>query len=144
MSAINPEPSRATFVRIICREDLRKNSYGASRNCEYVKDMKPRKNRFVYLAGGLLVCVAAQGGRADSKPNPYQVIAERNPFGLKPPPPPPDNTPPPPGVPLGTVVLTGITSRSGPTPRALLEMTGQEAGKTGTVRKPILREGDRE
>ena len=109
-----------------------------------LKGMKARKNQFVCLLAGVVVCSAAQMARADSKPNPYQAIIERNPFGLKPPPPPPDNTPPPPIVPLAKVVLTGITSMFGPTPRALLEITEQEAGKTATVRKPILREGDRD
>jgi len=43
------------------------------------------------------------------------------------------------------VVLTGITSIFGPSSkRAILEITEQEAGKAGTIKKPILREGERD
>jgi len=78
--------------------------------------------------------------------NPYQPIVERNSFGLKPPPPPQsDVPPPPPPAPIAKVTLTGITSMFGPSSkRALLEIIEQEPGKTGTPRKPILREGERE
>jgi len=48
-----------------------------------------------------------------------------------------------PMVPLGKVVLTGITSLGG-SPRALLEITEQEAGKPGATRRPGLREGERD
>jgi len=44
---------------------------------------------------------------------------------------------------LVKVVLTGITSVFGPT-RAFVEITEQEPGKTPNVKKPIMREGDRE
>jgi hypothetical protein len=79
---------------------------------------------------------------ADAKVNPYEPIAERNPFGLKPPPPPPDpseNVPKPPPVPLATVDLTGITSILGP-PRALLEIV---PGPGKPMIKPVLAEGER-
>jgi hypothetical protein len=98
-----------------------------------------------------LVCVSAAlvcgGGTAlwaDTRPNPFLSIVDRNPFSLKPIPPlppPPDNTPPP--LPLAKVVLTGVTSIIGP-PRALLEITEQEPGKGPTVNKRILKEGERD
>src|ERR1051325_10163168 len=108
-----------------------------------LKGMKPMTRRWVaVLAVGL--AGGAQSLLAESKDNPYQAIVERNPFGLKPPPPPPDPTPVVAPTPPGKVILTGITSMFGPTPRALLEITEQEAGKTATTRKPILREGERD
>jgi len=75
--------------------------------------------------------------------NPYEAIASRNPFGIKDPPPPPppkDNTPP---VALPKVILTGIESMFGP-PRALLEVTENEPGKAANVKRPILRQGEKE
>src|SRR3954462_2463736 len=84
-------------------------------------------------------------GWSDAKPNPYLSIVDRNPFGLKDPPPPPDPTPVAPVVPPAKVILTGITSLFGPpSKRALIEITEQEPGKPASVRKPILREGERE
>src|SRR5207247_607885 len=80
---------------------------------------------------------------ADTQPNPYLSVVDRNPFGLKPPPPPAPETPPQPVVPLAKVVLTGITSVFGPT-RAFVEITEQEPGKTPNIKKPIMLEGDRE
>ena len=79
---------------------------------------------------------------ADAKVNPYEPIAERNPFGLKPPPPPPnpeDNAPKPPPAVLATVDLTGIVSILGP-PRALLEIV---PGPGKPMLKPVLAEGER-
>jgi len=79
---------------------------------------------------------------ADTKVNPYEAIAERNPFNLKEPPPPdPDagKPPPPPPPPLATVDLTGITSILGP-PRALLEIV---PGPGKPMIKPVLSEGER-
>src|SRR5947207_6431814 len=81
--------------------------------------------------------------QADTQPNPYLSVVDRNPFGLKPVPQPAPETPPQPVVPLAKVVLTGITSVYGP-PRAFVEITEQEPGKTPNIRKPIMREGDRE
>ena len=97
---------------------------------------------FLVLAG-FFTAGLAQRVLAEAKPNPYQTIIERNPFGLKPPPPPPDPTPPAPVTPPSKVLLTGFTSVSGP-PRALLEITEQEPGKGATTHKPILREGERD
>src|SRR5881296_2776061 len=104
--------------------------------------MKPMRNRLVYILGGILAVSAAQTALAEAKPNPYQAIVERNPFGLKPPPPPPDPAPPAPAAPPAKVLLTGISSMFGV--RALLEITEQEPGKSPTTRKPILKEGERD
>ncbi|MDB6031758.1 MAG: hypothetical protein JWM16_2096 [Verrucomicrobiales bacterium] len=68
---------------------------------------------------------------------------ERNPFGLKDPPPPAEPKSEAPIVPPAKVLLTGITSLFGPT-RAFLEITEQEPGKPATVKRPILRVGERE
>src|ERR1043165_40176 len=107
--------------------------------------MKPWKKMVCYLAAGCLVFGVSHRAVAEAKPNPYLSIVDRNPFGLKPPPPPPDPTPVVPVVPPATVVLTGITSLFGPTSkRALLEITEQEPGKPASVKKPILREGERD
>ena len=105
--------------------------------------MKPFKTRLVCVLGTLMAGGTVSMALAEDKPNPYQAIIERNPFGLKPPPTPVDNTPPPPVVPLAKVVLTGITSMFH-TDRALIEITEQEPGKPPTTRKPILREGERD
>lgn len=105
-----------------------------------------------WQAGGLallaaLTGVASLAVRADVRDNPYlETITNRNIFALRPPPPPDTNQPPPPPpAPLAKVVLTGITSMFGPSSkRALLEITETEQGKQATVKKPILREGERE
>ena len=106
--------------------------------------MKPMTSRSVFILAGILMAVAVPSLQAESQENPYEVIIERNPFGLKPPPPPPDNTPTEKPTPPGKVILTGITSMFGPTPRACLEITEQEPGKAAATRKPILREGERD
>src|SRR5947207_2861133 len=105
--------------------------------------MKPFLSRWFYVMGGLLAGSAVQVAFADAKPNPYQAIIERNPFGLKPAPKAAETPPPAAVIPLGKVVLTGITSL-GASPRALLEITDQEAGKTATTRRPILHEGEKD
>src|SRR6185503_17599701 len=93
----------------------------------------------VACATAVLTCGGNLALWADTKPNPYLSITDRNPFGIKAPPPEPppqENTPPPP--PLAKVLLTGVTSIFGP-PRALLEITEQEPGKQPSVNKRILR-----
>jgi hypothetical protein len=92
------------------------------------------------LLGGVIVAGFSLGAFAEVKDNPYQVIIDRNPFGLKPippPPPPPDNTPPPP--PALEIKLTGITTLLG-SPRVFLEFTDPQSKKTD--RPPPLGEGD--
>lgn len=108
--------------------------------------VKANRNGLLYCVCVFAVVAAALSVQADTQPNPYQPIIERNAFGLKPPPPPgSDAPPPPPPVPLAKVTLTGITSMFGPSSkRALLEIIEQEPGKAATPRKPILREGERD
>jgi hypothetical protein len=107
--------------------------------------MKPLNKLVCCLGAAAMLLGVPHRGWSEAKPNPYTSIVDRNPFGLKPPPPPPDPTPVAPVVPPAKVVLTGITSLFGPTSkRALLEITEQEPGKPANVRKPILREGERD
>src|SRR5258706_3618307 len=81
---------------------------------------------------------------ADTRSNPYEPIASRNVFAIKPPPPPPPEQPVVPAAPLAKVVLTGVTTMFGANAVAMLEITEQEAGKAANVKKPILRVGERE
>ena len=72
---------------------------------------------------------------AEVKENPYQVIIERNPFGLRPIPPP---VPPPSNEPVVEqpaleVKLTGITTLLGP-PKVLLEVIDTKTKKTDRPR----------
>ena len=78
--------------------------------------------------------------RAEVKENPYQIIIDRNPFGLRPipPPPPPPTTEAPPPPPLG-VAMTGITTLLGP-PKVFLEFTDPQTKKV--ERPSALIEGD--
>ena len=93
------------------------------------------------LAAALLA-TASLPVAADVKPNPYESIVERNPFGLKPPlpPAPPEDpsakTPP---APPATVELTGITSILS-SKCALFEIV---PGPGKPMIKPILKEGER-
>jgi hypothetical protein len=105
--------------------------------------MKPFTTRLICGLGSVLAGMTVQTVLAETQPNPYQAIIERNPFGLKPPPPPPDPTPVVAVTPPGKVLLTGITTMFG-SPRALFEVTDTEPGKAATTRKPILHEGDRD
>jgi hypothetical protein len=69
-------------------------------------------------------------GYAEVKENPYQVIIERNAFGLKPPPPPPvQQTNAPVDVPPAMdVKLTGISTLLGP-PKVFLQIQNQQTKK---------------
>ena len=100
------------------------------------------KRAVITLGATTLLAGTCASLRADAKVNPYEPIAERNPFGLKPPPPPPnpeDNAPKPPPAVLATVELTGITSILS-SKRALLEII---PGPGKPMLKPILSEGER-
>lgn len=91
-----------------------------------------------------VLCVATVVAMADTKPNPYETIIKRNPFGLKDPPPPPDPNappPPPPPAPMPTVTLTGIATINGNKPKALLEIV--EPGGKSQPKRETLFEGDR-
>ncbi len=100
--------------------------------------MKPGQLSFATAMVLLGVVVSAV---ADTKPNPYELIAERNPFRLKDPPPPPDPnaTPPPPAAPLATVEVTGIFNMR-TKKKVLLEIV---PGPGKPAIKPILEEGER-
>lgn len=113
-----------------------------TRAITYVLPMNRIKCAVITLGATTLLAGTCASLWADAKVNPYEPIAERNPFGLKPPPPPPDpneNVPKPPAAPLATVDLTGITSILGP-PRALLEIV---PGPGKPMIKPVLGEGER-
>jgi len=115
---------------------------GAARNIDYLKSMNLSRKAGVCAVAALLGAGATHWAKADTKANPYESIVARNVFALKPPPdltPPPAPAPPP--APLAKVVLTGVLSMFGK--RAALEITELEAGKPGTVNKPIMREGER-
>lgn len=100
------------------------------------------------LVAALVVGAATACATADSRPNPYGPIVDRNAFGLKPPPPPVVETPQEPAKPPPNVKLTGISNLF--RPRALLEITEQQAparpGQApppgGIVNRPILAEGE--
>jgi hypothetical protein len=108
--------------------------------------MLPIMKRTRWMSNGCLTVAAVvacgQLVFADVRVNPYESIAERNPFALKPPlpPAPPEDpstkTPP---VPPATVELTGITSIL-TSKRALLEIV---PGPGKPTIRPILGEGER-
>jgi hypothetical protein len=87
--------------------------------------------------------VAGPLSSADTVSNPYEPIVLRNPFGIKPVPEPPAQPAAGPPVALPKVILTGITTMFGP-PKALIEITEAEPGKAASIRKPILREGEKD
>src|SRR5687767_14230038 len=100
------------------------------------------------VISALALGAITQWGSADTNPNPYGPIVERNPFGLKPPPPPPVETNQEPATPPPNVKLTGISNLF--RKAALLEVTeqhapvrpGQPPPAGGTVNRPILAEGE--
>jgi len=103
--------------------------------------MKIVRLSFTRLAVALALFAALHSVAQESKPNPYESIAERNPFNLNPPPPPPDPNaaPPAPPPPLATVEVTGILDfRS--SKRVLLEIV---PGPGKQAIKPMLGEGER-
>ena len=98
------------------------------------------RHKIAALLGAALAAGWTFQSRAEVKENPYQIIIDRNPFGLRPippPPVPPDPTPPPP-PPLG-VNLTGITTLLGPA-KVFLEFTDPQTKKV--ERPPALLAGD--
>ena len=103
--------------------------------------MKRSKQKLVWFAAGAFLVGADVGVWADATGNRYEMIVERNPFGLKPPPPPPDtsdvNKPPPP--PPATDELTGHTTNLS-SKRALFEIIH---GPRQPMIKKILADGAR-
>ncbi|MCX8091756.1 MAG: hypothetical protein N3I86_12635 [Verrucomicrobiae bacterium] len=74
--------------------------------------------------------------------NPYQVIASRNVFALKPPPPPPDpNAAPPPDLPQ--IKLQGISSLFGRRQVLIKLVEKAKPGQQGREEALILKEGER-
>jgi hypothetical protein len=104
--------------------------------------MKRSKIRFSLLTGAVAFIGISDQAFAEVKPNPYDGIVERNPFGLKPPPPPPDpstNAPPAPVTPPAQVEVTGFLSVLS-SKKVLLEVI-PAPGKP--MLKPVLSEGER-
>ncbi|MBI3852964.1 MAG: hypothetical protein HY298_22150 [Verrucomicrobia bacterium] len=105
--------------------------------------MKCSEITTIGLLGGLLFSTGVKAVVTDAKENPYNVIIERNVFGIKPPPP---IVPPPPAVmPATEVKLAGITTILSPK-RAILQW--KEPAKPGTPpgkeESFIMVEGQRE
>jgi len=94
------------------------------------------------LLAGAAFAGFSLGAFADVKENTYQVIIERNPFGLKPIPPPPvpvvDTNPPPVEV---EIKLTGISNLTG-SPKAFIELIETKTKKT--ERPPPMVVGDKQ
>lgn len=98
------------------------------------------RHKIAALLGAALATGWSFPARAEVKDNPYQIIIERNPFGLRPVPPPPvppDPTPPPP--PPQSVFMTGITTLLGP-PKVFLELKDPQTQKI--ERPSALLEGE--
>jgi hypothetical protein len=82
------------------------------------------------LFGTILVAGFSLGAFADVKENPYQVIIDRNPFGLKAIPiPEPPKQPEAPPIPPPEIKLTGITTL-GEQPKAFLQVEDKQTKKT--------------
>jgi len=103
--------------------------------------MKRGVGTLISVAGCIFLALSSREIAAE---NPYQAIAERNVFGLKPPPPPPDpeatKEPPP------NIFLTGITTVLGGK-RAFLKTTpppGKRPGEQGAEQTYMLTEGQRD
>ena len=87
------------------------------------------RHKIAALLGAALAVGWSFQSRAEVKENPYQIIIDRNPFGLRPIPPPPvpvDPTPPPPPPP--SVFITGITTLLGK-PKVFLELKDPQTQK---------------
>ena len=110
---------------------------------DYILTMRRNEITAVGLLGGLLFSTGVKAVVTDAKENPYNVIIERNVFGIKPPLPPP--VPPPINVPAPEVKLAGITTIVDP-PRAIIHW--KEPPKPGTPpgkeESYIFREGEQQ
>ena len=81
------------------------------------------------ILGTIIVAGFSLGAFADVKENPYQVIIDRNPFGLKPIPEAPKAPPPEaPVTPPPEIKLTGITTL-GAAPKAFLQVEDKQTKK---------------
>ena len=91
------------------------------------------------ILGTVALAGFSTGAYAEIKDNPYQVIIDRNPFGLRPPPPPPEpKKEEPPPVPAPEIKLTGITDLLG-SPRVMLQVEDKQTKKFSF---PTIAEGD--
>jgi hypothetical protein len=111
--------------------------------------VKRSETAAVCLLGGLLFSTGVKAVVTDAKGDAYNVIVDRNVFGLK-----PQETngpPPPPATPATEVKLAGITTILS-TPRAILQWkqpgqpaaTGKSAAPPGKEESFIMVEGQRE
>jgi len=82
------------------------------RGMEYLTAMNVVERAVAVGFGGILLAVTARADVTERAVNPYHVIIDRNPFGLRPPPAPPTNAPPTTPPVVVTVKFTGITSDS--------------------------------
>lgn len=96
-----------------------------ARGVTYNRRMIRTERVLILMTSVLALTAYAVTNETGSEGRPYQVIVERNPFGLKPPPPPPTNAPAV-AAPKDEIFLTGLTSIGGP--RAYL-MTKAPQGK---------------
>lgn len=92
-------------------------------------------------ARGLLVDTGASTGAAASR-NPYQEIAARNIFGLRPPQ--PVHVEPPPAPPIPKIVLTGITTFFGEKRALLRVQVPAQPRQPAKEESYILSEGQRD
>src|SRR6059036_1947866 len=90
----------------------RKIGVGVERRMEYLKRMNWIDRPLAVGLGGILLAAAGRADVTEPAANPYQVILDRNPFGLKPAPALPQIGPPTNAIPQSNVKLTGITSDS--------------------------------
>jgi hypothetical protein len=98
-----------------------------------------KRGRIASIVGTVLVAGFSFAAYAEVKENPYQIIIDRNPFGLRPPPPPPEpKKEEPPPVPAPEVKLTGITTLLGPA-RVMLQVEDKQTKKFSF---PTIAEGD--
>src|SRR3989442_1543985 len=111
--------------------------------------MKHKQKAVACLLGCLMSSAEARSAVTEAQDNPYNVIVERNVFGLKPP---PSNDPtPPPPPPATQVKLLGITTVVSPK-RAILQwrdpgqapVPGKPAAQPGKEQSYIMTEGQRE
>ena len=117
---------------------------------DYIMAMKRSEITAVCLLGGILSGTAVKAVVTDTKDSPYDVIIQRNVFGLRPPPPIAEPTPPP-KPPAAEVKLAGITTIVSP-PRAILQWKdpgqppapGNPGTPPGKDESYIFREGEQQ
>jgi hypothetical protein len=85
---------------------------GLRSGLKHFDSMKRIDRRLMMVVGALSLVTGVQGSiyADDSRENEYKLIADRNPFGLKPLPPPQTNAPVQAQQPKSDIKLTGITS----------------------------------